>query len=446
MKISRRRRTRRSGFTLTEMLIVLAILVMLMALVVPRFLGARKKADLQATQAQVGLFRGALESYALDTKDFPTTEQGLQALLAAPGDGEEGSVVGWDGPYVNKDTIGLDPWNHDYQYAYPPERGKTDLPDIWSFGPDGEDNTEDDICSWTVTAGEEGAEGAAQGESGHRRRCQLGGPAAPRQTGTGPSSAPRPLVSSEISERQAQPPVPDSPQHRWLRLPLTRHLTVVSRTMPGILRTIAPGKPGHSRMPGLAEFRNVTVQAAIGVTVRVRATRAEGDLVWLALPFYLRQICRRPDVALPAATPYGARVHPGGTADRRGPAGPDPLAQSPVVAEAVRQERVAKCRSATAGDFAGIAIGGHRVGKPDLLPLSAGRGQLRGRARVKAVRPFHQADEQPIVRRTQPPDSGAAAADEATQPQMLPRGVRFAEPLTDRQLRHACGRQRSVGR
>src|SRR5512139_3578053 len=158
MKIFQRRRIRRSGFTLTEMLIVLAILVMLMALVVPRFLGARKKADRQATQAQVELFRGALERYALDTKDFPTTEQGLQALLTAPGDGDEGAVVGWDGPYVNKDTIGLDPWNHDYQYAYPPERGRTDLPDIWSFGPDGEDNTEDDICSWTVTSGEAGAE------------------------------------------------------------------------------------------------------------------------------------------------------------------------------------------------------------------------------------------------------------------------------------------------
>ncbi len=90
MKIFQRRRTRRAGFTLTEMLIVLAILVMLVALVVPRFLGTRKKADRQAAQAQIGLFRGALERYALDTKDFPTTEQGLQALLAAPGDGEEG--------------------------------------------------------------------------------------------------------------------------------------------------------------------------------------------------------------------------------------------------------------------------------------------------------------------------------------------------------------------
>jgi general secretion pathway protein G len=168
------RQMRRAGFTLTELLIVLAILVMLLALVVPRFLGARKKADRQAAQAQIELFRGALERFALDTKNFPTTEQGLEALLAPPADGgggesasasgEDGavrestgsSVTGWDGPYVNRDSIGRDPWNHDYQYAYPPERGKSDFPDIWSFGPDGEDNTEDDICSWTVTAGDAG--------------------------------------------------------------------------------------------------------------------------------------------------------------------------------------------------------------------------------------------------------------------------------------------------
>jgi general secretion pathway protein G len=174
------------------MLIVLAILVMLMALVVPRFLGARKKADRQATQAQVELFRGALERYALDTKDFPTTEQGLQALLAAPGDGEEGSAVGWDGPYVNKDTIGLDPWNHDYQYAYPPERGKTDLPDIWSFGPDGEDNTEDDICSWTVKAGEEGAEGQPKENLDVDVDVKVGGPTAgPGPSGSAPASKTR---------------------------------------------------------------------------------------------------------------------------------------------------------------------------------------------------------------------------------------------------------------
>ena len=162
MKVSESRRTRRAGFTLTEMLIVLAILVMLMALVVPRFMGARKKADLQAAQTQIGLFRGALENYYLDVKSFPTTEQGLQALIEAPAESEEGATAGWNGSYVNKDVIGQDPWHHDYQYAYPPERGSTDFPDIWSFGPDGEDNTEDDICSWTVKSGEEGVQEPGQ--------------------------------------------------------------------------------------------------------------------------------------------------------------------------------------------------------------------------------------------------------------------------------------------
>jgi general secretion pathway protein G len=142
-------RVRRTGFTLTEMLIVLAILVMLVALVVPRFLGAQQRADRQTAKAQIELLRGCLERYALDTKRFPTTEQGLQSLLTPPSDMEEQSgMTAWDGPYVNRDEIPLDPWGNEYQYVYPPERGQGDLPDIWSFGPDGEDNTEDDICSW----------------------------------------------------------------------------------------------------------------------------------------------------------------------------------------------------------------------------------------------------------------------------------------------------------
>lgn len=155
MKRSTRKRTRRRGFTLMELLIVLGILVMLAALAVPRLLGTRKKAKLNLAESQVGLLRGALEHYALDNETFPTTEQGLQALSHAPADSEEGSAASaWGGPYLNKD-LAKDPWGNEYQYAYPPERGSGDFPDIWSWGPDGEDNTEDDICSWgTATQGE----------------------------------------------------------------------------------------------------------------------------------------------------------------------------------------------------------------------------------------------------------------------------------------------------
>jgi len=156
-RISRKRRRR--GFTLTELLIVLAILVMLVALVVPQFLGASKEADLNATKTQIGLFKGPLNQYHIHTKDFPTTEQGLQALITPPSDADDATVSGWKGPYLDTDVMPKDPWGNEYQYAYPPERGTGARPDIWSWGPDKEDGTEDDICSWSVSAtGEEGDE------------------------------------------------------------------------------------------------------------------------------------------------------------------------------------------------------------------------------------------------------------------------------------------------
>ena len=140
----------RAGFTLVEMLVVLAILVLLVTMVVPRIIGSQKKADINAAKTQIGMYKAALERYALDCKKFPETEQGLNALVSKPADLNENTS--WDGPYVTGE-IGKDPWGNEYQYAYPPERGSGDNPDIWSYGPDGEDNTDDDICSWTAGSG-----------------------------------------------------------------------------------------------------------------------------------------------------------------------------------------------------------------------------------------------------------------------------------------------------
>jgi len=193
------RRSARRGFTLMELLVVLAILVLLMAMVAPRFIGVEKKANLKAAKSQIGLFRGALERYALDMKDFPSTDQGLQALVEAPSssggdrggmserrsesnaekrsdskadvkgdlksdsrDGEKSEGHAWEGPYLNAGKVPKDPWGHDYQYEYPPTHGKGDFPDIWSYGPDGEDGTDDDIVSWT--------ESQKDGESGNADR------------------------------------------------------------------------------------------------------------------------------------------------------------------------------------------------------------------------------------------------------------------------------------
>lgn len=152
---------RRRGFTLMEMLVVLAILVLLAGMVLPRVLGSSKKANIQAAKVQLRSFKGALEQYSLHTNSFPATEAGLLALVERPAESEESAITGWDGPYL--DEIPKDPWGKDYQYEYPPTRGKGDYPDIWSFGPDGEDNTEDDVVSWTSSR--EGSEGEMSEES-----------------------------------------------------------------------------------------------------------------------------------------------------------------------------------------------------------------------------------------------------------------------------------------
>jgi general secretion pathway protein G len=176
------RSTLRSGFTLTELLIVMAILVLLVSLVAPRLLGSKKKADISAVKTQIGMLESALERYAVDMNTFPTRQQGgLKALITKPGGraatstsstgladdlGDElalnnsaGRATGtrgssnWDGPYLKRTTLPNDPWGNGYGYAYPPKKGKSDMPDIWSFGPDGKENTPDDIVSWSATKG-----------------------------------------------------------------------------------------------------------------------------------------------------------------------------------------------------------------------------------------------------------------------------------------------------
>ncbi|MBN2292894.1 MAG: type II secretion system major pseudopilin GspG [Pirellulales bacterium] len=151
MNRNRKPNRRSAGFTLVEVLVVMAILVLLAGLVAPRILGSKKKANIQTATTQIGSFKSALDRYALDMDTFPTTEQGLQALITEPEADEESAGGGksrWDGSYLNSDVLPTDPWGNAYQYVYPPTHGKGDSPEIWSFGPDGEDDTEDDIVSW----------------------------------------------------------------------------------------------------------------------------------------------------------------------------------------------------------------------------------------------------------------------------------------------------------
>lgn len=162
MRKHTRTTSRRRGFSLTELLIVMAILVLLVSLVGPRLLGSKKKADVSSVKTQIGLFQTALERYSLDMNRFPSTEDGLAALVEKPSaaatsedatdtasEEDDSSSSNWDGPYLKTTTLPKDPWGKAYRYEYPPTRSKGDMPEIWSLGPDGQENTDDDIVSWT---------------------------------------------------------------------------------------------------------------------------------------------------------------------------------------------------------------------------------------------------------------------------------------------------------
>ncbi len=151
MRNSKNCERRRGGFTLVEMLVVLAILVLLISMVGPRILGSKQKADISAAKTQIGMLMAALERYVLDMKTYPETDVGLSALTEDPSSEDEKKSK-WEGPYITKSSIPKDPWGNEYQYEFPGTHSETSEkkkePEIWSMGPDGQDNTEDDIVSW----------------------------------------------------------------------------------------------------------------------------------------------------------------------------------------------------------------------------------------------------------------------------------------------------------
>ena len=135
-----RRRMDKRGFTLVELMLVVVIIAVLAGVVLPRLVGAREKANVSATKAQIKTFETLLYTYQLHVGLFPTTDQGLRALIEDPGD------EGWSGPYLAQRTLPKDPWHHPYVYVREAQRG-IDY-DLYSWGPDGMEGTEDDIYSF----------------------------------------------------------------------------------------------------------------------------------------------------------------------------------------------------------------------------------------------------------------------------------------------------------
>lgn len=140
------RTTRRhAGFTLIEIMVVVVIMGVLAALLVPRLMGRTDDARILAAKQDIATLMQALKLYRLDNQRYPTTEQGLHALIARPTNGPQ--PANWkSGGYI--DRLNKDPWGNPYQYVSPGTRNEVD---IFSFGADGQPGgtgNDADIGSW----------------------------------------------------------------------------------------------------------------------------------------------------------------------------------------------------------------------------------------------------------------------------------------------------------
>lgn len=137
------------GFTLIELMVVLVILGILASRIVPMILGRVDEAKFTDAKMDIQALETALKLYKLDTGDFPTTEQGLLALVEPPE--TEGAGKNWKkGGYIEKGRVPKDPWGNDYVYLSPGLHGPFDL---MSYGMDGEQGGEDnnqDVNNWEI--------------------------------------------------------------------------------------------------------------------------------------------------------------------------------------------------------------------------------------------------------------------------------------------------------
>jgi len=129
------------GFTLIELLLVLVILAALAAIVVPKIAGRGEEAKIKSAMTQISMLETALSMFEVDCQRYPTSTEGLAALVEQPN-----NCPNWKG-YLPK-GVPNDPWGNPYQYQDPGQHNPKSF-DLWSFGPDGQGGTTDDIDNWT---------------------------------------------------------------------------------------------------------------------------------------------------------------------------------------------------------------------------------------------------------------------------------------------------------
>lgn len=135
--------SRTTGFTLLEILVVLAIIGLLAGLAIVQVGGIHSRAEITVARLAVDdSLRTVLNSYKFSTGSYPSTSDGLRALLVQPANNSR-----WAGPYIDKALALVDPWGEPYQYEYPGRHNKTGY-DLWSKGPDKQAGTADDVTNW----------------------------------------------------------------------------------------------------------------------------------------------------------------------------------------------------------------------------------------------------------------------------------------------------------
>ncbi len=139
-----RQSSRQSGFTLIEIMVVVVIIGILAAVVAPRVIGNVYKAQVTKARAEINNISSALKLYRLDNFSYPTTEQGLEALVTRPNDP---SIRNWNpGGYMER--LPVDPWGNPYQYLYPGNNGEIDIYSLGNDGRPGGEGEAVDIGNW----------------------------------------------------------------------------------------------------------------------------------------------------------------------------------------------------------------------------------------------------------------------------------------------------------